>query len=86
MSTTERLAEVLTAHGLPEMAKKAREGYYDDFRSPLATPIIQLVRDLQAAKQHALAQRAVNGEFDATLEEAEEWYDREGRELWKKFP
>lgn len=71
VSTAEKLAQVLHAAGLFEMEKKARGGYYDDFRSPLATPIVQLVNDLRAAGQHDLAHRAMNGEWDGTKEEAE---------------
>ena len=79
--TSERLARALEGAGLYEMAKKARTGYYDDFRSPLATPIVQLVQDLRAHGKHDLARRAMNGEFDATREEAEAWYEREGKDL-----
>jgi hypothetical protein len=71
--TSERLAQALHAHGLFNMEAKARDGFYDDYKSPLATPIVQLVRDLQAQGQHDLAKRAMNGEFDASREEAEDW-------------
>jgi len=81
MSTSDRLAEVLAAEGLHEMAAKARTGYYDDFKSELATPIVQLVRDLQATGKAELANRVMNGEFDSTKEEAEEWFAREGKDL-----
>lgn len=79
MKTCEKLALVLNEHGLSAMAKRAREGYYDDYRSPLATPIMQLVQDLQACGQNELANRAVNGEWDGTREEAEAW-----RKAWAK--
>ena len=71
--TKERLAQVLHAHGLLEMEEKSRAGYYDDFESPLATPIMQLVEDLRAAGQDKLALRAMHGEWDASREEAEAW-------------
>jgi hypothetical protein len=83
-TTSERLAQVLHAVGLFEMEKKAREGYYDDFRSTLATPIMQLVADLMAAGQTDLARRAREGEFDATREEADAWFKREGQGLVDK--
>ena len=79
MKTSDKLAQVLDEHGLSAMAKRAREGYYDDYRSPIATPIRELVQDLQAAGQHELANRAANGEFDGTKEEAEEW-----RKNWER--
>lgn len=81
MSTKERLAQVLHAEGLFEMEKAARAGRYDDFESESATPIADLMRDLSAAGNHKLANRAMNGEFDATKEEADAWYQREGKDL-----
>lgn len=81
ISTKERLAQVLHAEGLFEMEKAARAGRYDDYESVSATPIADLVRDLQAAGKHPLANRAMNGEFDGTKEEAEAWFQREGKNL-----
>lgn len=83
MHTTEKLAQALHAEGLLGMEEKAREGYYDDFKSPLATPIMQLVTDLRSRNKVDLAERAMNGEFDSTKEEAEEWFSREGKDLIK---
>jgi hypothetical protein len=65
--------------GLLDMAAKARVGHYDDYRSPLATPIVQLVLDLCNAKRFDLAGRAANGEWDGTREEAEAWFRAYGR-------
>lgn len=73
LPTCQRLANALEGAGLLDMAAKARTGYYDDYRSPLATPISQLVVDLLNVKHEALAARAANGEFDGTREEAEAW-------------
>lgn len=81
-STKERLAEALTQASAPAaMIQRARHGDYDDYESELGTPIVQLVRDCQAAGLPALAQRAINGEFDGTKEEADAWFAREGRHL-----
>jgi hypothetical protein len=63
------------------MEKKARDGYYDDYDSPLSMPIHQLVNDLNARGALDLAQRAMNGAFDATKEEAEEWFKKKGKNL-----
>lgn len=60
----ERLAQALHSEGLFEMEKNARAGYYGDFTSPLATPIMQLVSDLNARDKPELARRAMEGEFD----------------------
>lgn len=76
MHTKDILAEELTKAGLPEMAKKAAEGYYHDFLSPLATPCLQLAEDLASAgtaQAMALRSRHLNGEFDASKEESDDW-------------
>jgi hypothetical protein len=76
MHTKDFLAQELTKAGLLEMAAKAATGYYHDFLSPLPTPCLQLAEDLaKAGTPEALALRArhLNGEFDASLEESDEW-------------
>jgi hypothetical protein len=76
MHTKDLLAHELREAGLHEMAEKAATGYYHDFLSPLATPCLQLAHDLHAAgtpAAMALYRRHMNGEFDASLEESEEW-------------
>ncbi len=82
--TKDKLADALLDIGLMDMSIKARWGYYDDFLSPLATPCIQLVQDLFRVGTPAameLRQRAMDGEFDGTSEEAEAWAkSREGRD------
>lgn len=86
--TKDLLADELMKLGLMDMSLKARGGYYHDFLSPLATPEIQLCADLvTAAKAVAkashdinnakaimdLRQRVINGDFDASREESDEW-------------
>jgi hypothetical protein len=72
--TTERLAKALESANAPKaMITAARAGCYDDFKSESATPIMDLVRDLRQAGLTHLAQRAMDGEFDATQEESEAW-------------
>lgn len=74
--TKDYLARHLEAAGLPEMATKARTGYYHDFLSPLPMPSIQLDKDLRAANTPAaeeLRRRHHEGEFDASLFESHEW-------------
>lgn len=76
MHTKDILARELRKADLPEMAVKAEAGWYHDFLSPLATPCLQLAADLQeAGTPAALALRArhLEGEFDATIEESDEW-------------
>jgi len=76
MHTTDILANELRKADLSEMAVKAATGYYHDFLSPLAFPEMRLAADLFVAGTPAalaLRQRVINGEFDATSEESDEW-------------
>lgn len=76
ISTKERLAKVLHASGLFSLERKARNGDFDDFESESATPIMDLVLALTQAGCLYLAERAKQGEWDASKEEAEEWRKR----------
>lgn len=72
--TTEKLAKAMEEAGCPAgMISKARQGYYDDYKSTIATPCMQLVADLSSAGKESLRQRAMNGEFDAQIWESDEW-------------
>jgi len=91
MHTKDMLANALREAGLDAMADKAATGYYHDFLSSLDLPELQLVTELGvAATEHpdkaetieALRQRVINGEFNASAEESEEWAKSEGR-LWQ---
>lgn len=81
MSTKGKLAQVLHARGLFDLEQEARAGRFDDFESESATPQIDLVQALRSAGVDDLAQRAMNGEWDCTPEEAEAWFQREGKDL-----
>lgn len=87
-ATKDRLAAELRAAGLDDMAERAAEGLYDEYQSPLPTPLMELAADLavKAASGHqgaaALRQRVIGGDFDATDEESEAWWQGpEGRTL-----
>lgn len=76
MHTKDKLAAALRAIGLNEMADKAATGYYHDFLSPIELPEIQLINDLGIAgtpEAMALRLRVINGDFDASKEESDEW-------------
>jgi len=76
MHSKDFLADELRKADLPEMADKAATGYYHDFLSPLAFPDMQLAADLFVAGTPAaliLRKRVINGEFDATAKESDEW-------------
>lgn len=86
--TTEKLAKAMESHSCPpEMIKKAREGYYDDYKSSIATPCIQLVSDLVDAGKYVLAEKAKQGEFDAQKWESDEWAKGlDGRAAMARLP
>lgn len=89
MHTKDILAEELEKAGLTDMAAKAREGYYHDFLSPLPDPAATLANDLaEAGSPAALAIRSrhMNGDFDATLQESDEWMaSPAGQEIARKL-
>ena len=72
--TTERLALALEAAGAPiAMIERARAGYYNDYKSPLAMPETQLLADARAAGLETIAQGVFEGRWDATKEESDAW-------------
>ena len=82
MHTKDILAGELAKIGLFDMSAKAATGYYHDFLSPLATPCLQLAADLaEVGTPAAMALRArhINGEFDASKEEGDEWFRGRGK-------
>jgi hypothetical protein len=95
MKTYEALAEELRALGLSEMAAAAQAGMYHDFLSPYPLPEMRLVRDLaveatrdpaKAAGIMALRKRIINGDFDASKEESDEWAaSPEGQDAYRKL-
>ena len=71
-----KLSLALHEAGLDEMAKRAEQGYYNEFFGSLDFPELTLVDDLtKAGTKEALAlrQRVIDGDFDAGVEESEEW-------------
>lgn len=79
MHSKDFLAQELRKAGLETMAVEAEKGMYHDFLSPLTFPDLQLDADLveainagnEAAKD--LRRRHHQGEFDATLQESDDW-------------
>lgn len=82
MKTKEKLAKALNDANAPDwIIKNAQNGHYDDFESQVANPIMTLVNDCRSANLESIAQRAMDGEFDATKEESDAWYEREGKDI-----
>jgi len=76
MHTKDILAVELHKAGLVDMAMKAKQGYYHDYLSPLDFPDLQLSADLMEAGTRAalaLCDRHINGEFEVSTEESDEW-------------
>lgn len=82
--TSENLAQVLESVGLDKMAAKARADQYHDYLSDDALSAMTLETELRAARDscpdkeraariEAVRQQHLNGEFDASTEESEEW-------------
>jgi|SRR5215469_5180062 len=96
--TSEKLAKALAAiPGVPDdMATRARAGHYDDYKSELAFPLMQLTTELIGlaalpATPHdsrvllrEMIRDVANGVYDGTKEEAEEWgRSPEGQEAFR---
>jgi len=82
MKTKERLTQALAESSAPEwMIKNAINGQYDDFESQHPTPISLLVADCRANGLDAIAARAIDGDFDASKEESDAWFESEGKDL-----
>jgi hypothetical protein len=64
---------LVVAKAPPDMINAALDGRYDDYRSDVGDNIGQLVRDARAADLEAIAQRAIDGEFDGTKADSDEW-------------
>lgn len=75
-TSTDLLVEALESANNPALAEiinRAKDGYYNEYKSDLPTPIYTLIHDLMRAGDRGLARRAAAGHFDATEEEAREW-------------
>ncbi len=72
--TTQKLADALMGAGAPMwMVRLAQSGYYDDFKSPLPAPQLQLRKDAIRLNLKTIIEAQDKGEFDATKEEADAW-------------
>ena len=87
LSTSERLVRDLKALNDPKLENiitRAEEGYYDDFKTPIAFLTIALVSDLEQAGYSNLANNAKEGKWSSTVEEGREWFEEEGWDLLKE--
>lgn len=76
MHSSLRLVAALEEAGFGQLAKRARTHEFHDFLSPHALPQHELVaelRELPGEKASALMVRVIEGDFDATKAESDEW-------------
>ena len=85
--TTVRLSVALAeANATPLMVQRALDGYYDDFKSPLATPLMALVEEARRQGLTDIVERVKAGEFDSTREESDAWMSGpEGSEAMREL-
>lgn len=82
--TTELLAKALQEVQAPQwMIDQAKQGFYDDFKSDIGSPLLQLVQDsMNARLPFDFIQSVKDGKFDAQDWEIEEWSQSpQGRSL-----
>jgi hypothetical protein len=58
---------------MEHLAKRAEIGEFDDYSDVHVCGPTAIHDILRSLGKHALAKRVADGEFDATLEESEEW-------------
>lgn len=71
-----KLAEALERQGFKQLARRARKHEFHDFLSPHALPQHELVAELNELQNGAaekLKRRVMDGDFDATRAESDEW-------------
>lgn len=97
--TSEKLARALEDIGLETLAIRARRDEFHDFLTPHDLPQMELLNELDRAlrlKAHGdpvltnlirkVRQEVINGDYDASLEESEEWArSKEGREAFAQM-
>lgn len=71
---------------LAVMIERAKAGYYSDYDSPIEFPCVTLVIDSDNLGLQDIAEKAKIGEYDATREESDAWYEREGKHLVANMP
>jgi hypothetical protein len=89
------LARRLMLLGLNELAKEVAAGKYHDFLSPYPLPELRLVNELarfatalpdKATEIMAVRKDIVEGKYDATKEESDEWAaSPEGQETFRRL-
>lgn len=86
-TSTDILVDDLRAAKAPQfMIRKALDDQYNDYRSDSSHPIIDLVRDATTWNLRQIAEQARAGKYDGTKAEADEWFTREGKDMFGGEP
>lgn len=90
ISTSEKLAIALEAKQKKELTEtiiKAKNGYYDNYKSPLMEPQLQLIEDLRIIGGcDDLIKKVTDGEFEPTKKECEAWWtSNDGKEVSRRI-
>lgn len=74
--------------GILKIIERAKQDYYHDFFGIPDLPEMELIKDLRAAgASHEIRQNVVDGKYDASKEDSDEWMaSSEGIEIMKSFP
>ena len=97
-ATSQKLADSLRAAGFEVLARRAEADEFHDFLSPHALPEMLLAEELAAimtdrtcttreqSAAHHIRQRLIDGEFDASKEESDEWAESpEGQDAFQRL-
>jgi hypothetical protein len=73
--SSQKLADALRSAGFEELAQRAELDEFHDYKSPHDLPAMALNIELTALgpKATPIRQKFLNGDFDATDEESDEW-------------
>ena len=73
----DKALEELNDPALEPLIKRARDGYYDDYKTTIPAPLVQLIQDITVCGHPKFAKRVKTGEFDATKAESDAWVKSE---------
>ena len=69
-----------------KLADQAAAGEFTDYADTHACPITELYKRCRQFGLHGIAERVANGDFDATMEESDEWMkSQSGQDLAKEL-
>jgi hypothetical protein len=84
-----KLTAALSEAGLTELAERAGKGEFNEFFGLYAAPelhLAALLHEIHTPPALAVRARLINGEFDARLEESEEWArSEEGQDAMRQL-